>query len=287
MNTAIRNELVRCPKCNQGFLVFPAVRAEVVCCGTCSASYPVDQGVIDLMPGVAVRRSLVQRVMESESVVRIYESHWWRRSVLAAESMGISFEQEQALVFRVASVKRADTVLDLACGSGIYTRPLAQRAQAGTVAGLDLSLPMLRYASQRAHQERLNNIVLIRGNALRLPFPSERFDLVNCGGALHLFPNAARALREVHRVLKPGGLFIVSAARRYSGPLSALTDGSVAFLGVHLFSASELKARCERVGLGEIQFHHAKRFWLVMSARKIADVRKRRPREPASQHFPQ
>ena len=64
---------------------------------------------------------------------------------------------------------------------------------------------MLRAAAQFARQQQLHNVILIRGTALRLPFPPACFDVVNCCGALHLFPSPGRVLREIHRVLKPGG----------------------------------------------------------------------------------
>lgn len=269
MKAGMCDNLVQCPKCKDGFLVLSAAESGEVRCAACSQSCPVDEGVIDLLPGVSTVRSPAQFLMEAEPVVRIYESRLWRRSLPTALALGMSFEQEQALISRAAKVKRDATVLDLACGPGIYTRPLAQRATGGTVVGVDLSLPMLRYASARAREQRLDNIVLIHGDALHLPFPPERFDLVNCCGALHLFSNVGQVLREAHRVLKPDGRLTVAAVRRDGGLVGALMAalGSRLF-GVHPFSAGELQARCARVGLRDVRFHYAKRLWLIMSAKR-------------------
>ena len=65
-----------------------------------------------------------QASMESEAVAAIYESRLWRRSVLAHWLLRISFENEYALVSRSLGLRDADRVLDLGCGTGIYTRPL-------------------------------------------------------------------------------------------------------------------------------------------------------------------
>jgi len=208
----------------------------------------------------------MQRAMEAETVVSIYESRGWRRSVLASLAFGISFEQERDLILRGAAVKRRDVVLDLACGTGIYTRPLAVLARSGVVVGLDRSLPMLRLASVLRRKDKLHNVILLHGTAGRLPFAPEHFDLVHCGSALHLFPQAAPVLREVHRVLKPGGCFTASTVRWESGP--KIADYTRALLGIHPFSTGELDARCRRAGFTQISFHHASRLWLIMSARK-------------------
>jgi ubiquinone/menaquinone biosynthesis C-methylase UbiE len=160
--------------------------------------------------------------MESEAIVRVYESRLWRRSLLATRALGISFEREQELICRAADLTSGHTLLDLACGPGIYTRPFARQAAPGLVVGLDLSPAMLRHARRCARAERIENLALIRGDALRLPFASGRFDGINCCGALHLFPDADLALREVSRVVKPGGRFTVAAFRRGSGRLATL-----------------------------------------------------------------
>jgi ubiquinone/menaquinone biosynthesis C-methylase UbiE len=208
--------------------------------------------------------------MESEAVVRIYESRLWRRSLIATLALGISFEREQQLIGRAARLSPGDRLLDLACGPGIYSRPFARQIAPGLVVGLDLSPPMLRHARRRARAEGLGNLALVRGDALRLPFADGRFDVVNCCGALHLFPDPDLALREVHRVLKPGGRFTVAAFRRGSGrwaTVGCLLSRRV--MGIESFTQAELQARLGAAGLGEIVSHHAGAQWLIMSGRRV------------------
>ena len=195
------------------------------------------------------------------------------RGEIVEKTYPLSFEQEYEVVSRAAKVQRGETLLDLGCGTGLYTRPLAQRARPGLVVGLDLSSAMLRAAAHLARQQKLSNVIFVHGTALRLPFPSARFDVVNCCGALQLFPNPGRVLREIYRVLKPGGRFTAATARWNRGPLGRWTANSIAqMLGIRPFSRNELEARCHRVGLGEVKFHHASRLWLIMSARKTAEI---------------
>lgn len=249
----------------------PTQPTQTLRCTACATVYPVTGGVIDLLPGETGRRGLAQRAMESERVVDVYEGPWWRRSALAAWALGISFEQERASIARAANVQRGQTVLDLGCGTGLYTRSFAHRTRPGTVFGLDLSPAMLRAAARLARRHRLHNVVLIHGTALRLPFPPACFDVVNCCGALHLFPSPGRVLREIQRVLKPGGRFTAATARRNAGVFANATASTLTnLLGIRALTSDELAARCRRAGLSDVTFHHTSRLWLVMSARKAA-----------------
>jgi ubiquinone/menaquinone biosynthesis C-methylase UbiE len=206
--------------------------------------------------------------MESEAIVRIYESRLWRRSVIATLALGISFGREQEFIGRVAALSPGDTLLDLACGPGIYTRPFARQVAPGLVVGLDLSPAMLTHARQRAGAEGLANVALVRGDASRLPFATGRFDAVNCCGALHLFPDADLALREVARVLKPGGRFTVAAFRRGPGPFARLASALRRRIGIDSFTPEELRSRLGAAGLSGVTCHFARAQWLIMSARR-------------------
>ena len=263
---------IRCPGCLVGFLTSGLKGDRAVQCGSCSRSYPIDEGVIDLITDESGERPPAQRLMESNAIIRIYESRLWRRSPYVALLLGISFTREQQLILRAAELASAERVLDLACGPGIYTRYFARKVSAGSVMGLDLSLPMLRYASRRAHQEQVENVLWIHGTALELPFPPEHFDVVNCCGALHLFPDVTRALAEVWRVLKPAGRFTVATFRRGEGRFAAARASARRRLsGLDAFSASDLESRLHRAGLRDVQFHHARRAWLIASARKSGE----------------
>jgi ubiquinone/menaquinone biosynthesis C-methylase UbiE len=97
-------------------------------------------------------------------------------------------------------------VLDVATGTGAVLIPAAQRVGAsGRVVGIDLAGAMLREAGRAAHDAGLSNIKLTKMDAEHLEFPANSFDVVTCAFSLFLFPAMEVALREMRRVLKPGG----------------------------------------------------------------------------------
>jgi SAM-dependent methyltransferase len=96
-------------------------------------------------------------------------------------------------------------VLDLASGTGEPAISIATRiAPTGNVTALDLSADLLAIATERASRRGLTNITTQQADAQQLPFPDQQFDLATSRFGVMFFADIDRALRELHRVLKPG-----------------------------------------------------------------------------------
>lgn len=104
-----------------------------------------------------------------------------------------------------AALLPGDRVLDVACGTGVVARLAAERVGGtGRVAGLDVNPGMLEVA--RSLPPVAGAVVAWhRGSALALPFSAAVFDVVLCQLGLQFFPDRPAALREIRRVLVPGG----------------------------------------------------------------------------------
>ncbi len=100
------------------------------------------------------------------------------------------------------------TVLDVACGPGVVTAALAGKAQA--VTAFDATPAMLEKARKRCAEAGLQNVQFKQGNAESLPFDSGAFDGVVTRLAIHHFPDPKRVLKEIFRVLRPGGTVVIA-----------------------------------------------------------------------------
>lgn len=110
-----------------------------------------------------------------------------------------------------AGLRPGHRVLDVACGTGLPALVAARRvAPGGQVTGIDLAPEMLAAARRRARADGLDNIEFVEMDAERLQFRDDSFDAVTCATALMFFPDAVGALREMRRVLRPGGRLAIA-----------------------------------------------------------------------------
>src|SRR5262245_16697805 len=104
-----------------------------------------------------------------------------------------------------AGLAAQQRVLDLGCGTGGFTRTMAQRLQAEVI-GVDVAAHLLRYAA--AHAPALP-VRWVRGQAEALPLADQTVDRVLMSLVLHQIVHRQQALQEVYRVLRPGGRILV------------------------------------------------------------------------------
>lgn len=97
-------------------------------------------------------------------------------------------------------------VLDVGCGSGWATRMLAEYAFNGHVTGIDISDEMISVA--RASSQSQQNVDFEIASAEQLPFGDHEFTHAFSMESLYYYRNIPKALKEIHRVLKPAGMFI-------------------------------------------------------------------------------
>jgi len=111
---------------------------------------------------------------------------------------------------RRSGLKPGGYGLDVCCGTGMLTMEQAKAAgPEGRVVGLDFSENMLAVAKENLKDFHLkDNISLVQGNAMALPFGDNTFDCVTVGWGLRNVPDVMTAVREMARVVKPGGMVV-------------------------------------------------------------------------------
>jgi ubiquinone/menaquinone biosynthesis C-methylase UbiE len=162
-----------------------------------------------------------QDLMETRLVPRIYERLWRPALGRAVKGpLGPSMAGEARIASELLRLAEGDAVLDVACGPGNFSRRFAPIVRSeGLVVGIDGSPTMLSQGAAELEDEGIENVALVRGNAMRLPFKQRSFDAVCCFAALHLFSDPLAALDEMTLVLKPWGrLAIMTSVRRFFLP---------------------------------------------------------------------
>ena len=184
-----------------------------------------------------------------------------------------------------AELGPGDAALDVCCGTGDMTVELARRVSpAGYVVGCDFSEPMLDLARRKAAERGIAAARFEWADALQLPYDAGRFDAVTVGFGIRNFADRDGGLREMARVLRPGGrLVILEITEPQRPPLSTFYslwfDRIVPKLGsaagdaeaysylpesVHSFpSPLELAEKMDAAGLGQIR-------WTVLAGGIIA-----------------
>jgi len=144
----------------------------------------------------------------------------------------------------------AERVLDVACGTGQLLEFLAERTEQSELVGIDRVPAMLEVAKQRLG----GRATFLEGEAQHLPFEDAHFQLVTSTNALHYFPDADGALREIRRVISPdGNLIITDWCRSYVWmKLLNRVLPWTQHAHVHTFSSGELKKGLADAGFGII-----------------------------------
>lgn len=116
------------------------------------------------------------------------------------------FDQWPPRIIKAAGIDEGDEVLEVGCGTGVLAREvIKQVGEGGSVTGLDLSESMLGVA-----RSICPDVHFRQGNAMDLPFDNEAFDVAIASFLLMFVPDPVMAVRELWRVLRPGGRMVVA-----------------------------------------------------------------------------
>jgi SAM-dependent methyltransferase len=200
-----------CPTC-RGPLTAAADRLS---CPVCGRDYTSAAGYLDFAPEIRMKPGLGPFYLQDPLHVTRYEPATRDAFLeIMGENWGRDLTPDDEDDYLRASLDPADgLVLDLACGSGRWTRTLVRHLGDSRVVGLDLSVAMIDLI-----RAELPGLCVVRGTALQLPFADGSLAAVNCSNALQLLPDPRSVLREVGRGLRPGGLFTAFTFRRADRP---------------------------------------------------------------------
>ncbi|GGG41114.1 demethylmenaquinone methyltransferase [Bizionia arctica] len=123
-------------------------------------------------------------------------------------SFGIDIKWRKNVVNLVAQTN-PNIILDIATGTGDLAINLAE-TKAEKIIGLDISQGMLEVGKKKILNKNLQDrIEMVVGDSENLPFEENTFDAITVGFGVRNFENLEKGLSEIHRVLKPGGIFVI------------------------------------------------------------------------------
>ncbi len=113
--------------------------------------------------------------------------------------------------FSLGPINKGEAVLDVGCGAGVDSLVAAAMVGPnGKVVGIDLIREMLERAKKNLRMTTFANVTFEKASAEDLPFPDASFNAVISNGVINLIPGKLKALKEIHRALKPCGRLMVA-----------------------------------------------------------------------------
>lgn len=246
-------------------------------CSKCKRTFTSSRGVPDLTltsgidPGVYKTESFAgQDIFRNPIVSFIYE-RGWRQGFKSAGFPGADEELKMGMDFLKPAF--GEVLLDLSCGSGLFTRRFVASNKFKGVIAADFSESMLQQTKQLFDQDQLldgRKLALVRADVARLPFATGSLAAIHAGAAIHCWPDPSAAMVEISRVLQPGGIFVASTFLKTFSPLGELFGddtirplnqlSSSRSLPYRWWEEQELRDLTASMGLQNFQRHRQNRF---------------------------
>lgn len=170
------------------------------------------------------------------------------------------------------SIEKHYAILDVGCGGGRTLNKLAERATQGKVYGVDYSDASVRTSKRtNAKWVDMGRVEVMQGSVSQLPFPNNMFDLVTAVETHFWWPNLPGDVREIFRLVKPGGKLII-IAEVYKGAntrIARLCEKHASSTGMRLLDADEHRALLTSAGYSDVKVsEEPDKGWICLVGRK-------------------
>jgi SAM-dependent methyltransferase len=195
-------------------------------------------------------------------------SGWMGKRVV--RSMNLSHGTMTSWGLELLNVPKNATILDVGCGGGQTVQALAALAPEGKVIGLDYSPASVAVSCEtNAKAIEAGRVQIEQDSVAALPFPDLTFDLVTAVETHYYWPDLPANVREILRVLKPGGTFALIAETYRGGPFRLLYSMIMPLLRAAFLSDQEHRDLLTQGGFTEVTTHHqAGKNWIVAIGRR-------------------
>ena len=181
----------------------------------------------------AASRALSVTAVENDFVEGVYE----KLAKVYDLTFGPALHPGRLVALEGMDIRPDDRILEVGVGTGINA-PLYPRTC--HVTGIDFSASMLEKARERIARKGVGNVQLFEMDAANLAFPDNSFDIVYAPYVISVVPDPVQVVREMRRVCKPGGKFIVLNHFRSPNPILAKIERAISPFTVHIGFKSDL-----------------------------------------------
>ena len=195
-------------------------------------------------------------------------SGWLGRRVVRAMNLSHATMADWGL--QQVRVPKNAAILDVGCGGGRTVRRLAALASEGNVIGLDYSAASVAVSRDtNAKEIEARRVQIARGSVAALPFPDRTFDIITAVETHYYWPDLPANVREILRVLKPGGSFALIAETYRGGPFRLLYGIVVPLLRAAFLSDAEHRDLLTQAGFTEVAtMHLSGRNWICATGHR-------------------
>jgi phosphatidylethanolamine/phosphatidyl-N-methylethanolamine N-methyltransferase len=178
-------------------------------------------------------RALSVTAVETDFVHHVYE----KIAKVYDLTFGPTLHPGRLIAIKRLGIRTGDRVLEVGVGTGINAALYPDNC---SVTGIDLSRSMLEKASERLASKGIDNVRLLEMDAEHLTFPDNSFDIVYAPYVISVVPDPVKVVREMRRVCKPGGKFIVLNHFRSANQFVSRVERAISPLTVHIGFKSDL-----------------------------------------------
>lgn len=170
------------------------------------------------------------------------------------------------------SIHQSDVILDVGCGGGRTVNKLATIAGDGKVCGIDYSQASVAFA-RKVNRQLIEHgrVAISEGSASQMPYPDNTFDLVTAVETHFWWPDIMAGMREIRRVLKPGGTLVI-VGEVYKGAdtrMARMVEKYLPLTGMKFLTADEHRALFVDSDFSNIQIDtQTSKGWICCTGRK-------------------
>ena len=169
--------------------------------------------------------------------------------------------------FQFLRVSPDAAVLDCGCGGGANIKRLLKACPEGVVKGIDYSpVSVEKTRELNAAAIQAGRCAVMQGSVMDMLFAAAQFDLATAFETVYFWPDLPQCFREVCRVLKPDGIFLI--CNESSGDTDKDEKWTEIIGGMTIYSGDELKTFLENAGFCNVQIHKNKMDWLCVTGQK-------------------